>query len=65
MNHLQEHSFIPIDEVLLKALGMEKKEDLVGKLKVRIDGRPGTTHRHEKGGTGLGDWVREPRIEFL
>ncbi|KAK0642875.1 hypothetical protein B0T16DRAFT_414886 [Cercophora newfieldiana] len=64
-NHLQEHSFIAVDEALLKALGFEKKEDLQGKLNVTVDSRPRAQAGHPGKKVGLGDAVKVPKIEFL
>jgi tyrosinase len=57
--HLDEHSFIAIDEALLKALGLERKEDLKDKLRVHIQDRPGSIPNDGRLG------AKEPNIEFL
>ncbi|KAK4449546.1 hypothetical protein QBC34DRAFT_380006 [Podospora aff. communis PSN243] len=71
-NNLQEHSFVAIDDKLLKALGLSE-EDLKtpGRLKTSINARPDVAGEHKPkrvtGGDGEGDEVRQrvPKIEFL
>jgi tyrosinase len=61
MGNLEEHAFVPIDDGLLRRLGLEKKEDLDGKLDYWIQSR-------RKGVPPVGDVLlgdKQPHIELL